>query len=159
MSQFYNFEATLLTGERYSFNQLRGKVVLIVNTASNCGFVNQFIGLEELYQKYEDLVVIGFPCNQFGREEFMDNAMILDFCTQKFDISFPMMEKTLVNGNGSSEIFVWLKNQKPGIMGFKGIKWNFEKFLINREGQVVKRYSSIMSPSLIEGDIARCLEA
>jgi len=159
MSEFYNFTTTDNKGQEFPFSQLKGKVVLVVNTASKCGFTKQYSGLEELYKKYSDkgVEVIGFPCNQFGGQEPGSAEEIAEFCSLNFGVSFPLMKKIDVNGDNADPIYNWLKNQKSGLLGFKGIKWNFEKFLINQKGEVIQRYSSLTSPSTIENDIAKLL--
>ncbi|KAH3669515.1 hypothetical protein OGAPHI_001636 [Ogataea philodendri] len=160
MSGFYDFTVTNNKGQPFSFKELEGKVVLIVNVASKCGFTKQYKELEELYQKYKDegFVVIGFPCNQFGNQEPGTDEEIVQFCSLNYGVDFPLMKKIDVNGPEASPVYVWLKNQKSGLLGFKGIKWNFEKFLIDRHGNVVERYASIKTPPKIGPDVERLLK-
>lgn len=157
--KFYDLQAVDSQGELFDFEQLNGCVVLIVNTASNCGFTGQFTGFEELYEKYKDrgFIVIGFPSNQF-REEPGSIEEILTALREKFSITFPMMNKIEVNGERADPVFKWLKEQRAGALGFRGIKWNFEKFLIDRTGKVRQRYSTLTTPSTIEIDVRRLLE-
>jgi glutathione peroxidase len=137
----------------------RGQVLLIVNVASQCGFTPQYAGLESLWQKYHErgLVVLGFPCNQFGSQEPGDEATIANFCSSKFNVSFPLFAKVDVNGETAHPLWQHLKKAAPGVLGSEKIKWNFTKFLVNREGQVVKRYGSITKPEQISADIERLL--
>ena len=130
-------------------------MVLIVNTASECGFTYQYEGLEALYQQYKDqgLVILGFPCNQFGHQEKGDNATIGAFCQKNYGVSFPMFAKIEVNGDGAAPLYQQLKSEAPGLLGSKGIKWNFTKFLINRQGKVVKRYAPTTKPEKLKADI------
>lgn len=159
-SKFYTFTPTAANGEPYPFSQLEGKVVLIVNTASKCGFTKQFAELEELYKKYHDqgLEIIGFPCNQFASQDPGSDSEIVEFCKLNYGVTFPMMKKIDVNGDHQDPVYEWLKSQKSGLLGFKGIKWNFEKFLVDKKGNVVNRYSSVKSPSSIAGDIEKLLK-
>jgi glutathione peroxidase len=159
MTTFYDFDANSLTGETTSMSQYRGKVVLVVNTASECGFTPQYQGLQDLYNKYgpQGLVVLGFPCNQFGGQEPGDAQAIGAFCTQRFGVTFPLMEKVEVNGDAAHPLFRWLTEAAPGILGTRAIKWNFTKFLIDREGHVVERYAPQTSPVALETDIERAL--
>ncbi|GMM31735.1 peroxiredoxin [Martiniozyma asiatica (nom. inval.)] len=159
MSEFYSFSPIDNKGQPFPFKQLEGKPVLIVNTASKCGFTKQYSGLEELYKKYEEqgFVIIGFPCNQFGGQEPENDDGIASFCQLNFGVTFPLMKKSDVNGANANEVFQWLKNEKSGLLGFKGIKWNFEKFLVDKEGKVYQRYSSLTSPSSIEDDLKKLL--
>lgn len=160
MSKFYTFTATKNNGEPFPMEDLKGKVVLIVNTASKCGFTPQYEGLEELYKKYKDqgFTIIGFPCNQFAGQEPGSPEEIAEFCKINYGVSFPIMKKIDVNGSNADPLYEWLKAEKPGLLGFKGIKWNFEKFLVDKEGNVVNRYSSIKTPAAIEGDIEKLLK-
>jgi glutathione peroxidase len=137
----------------------RGKVLLIINTASACGFTPQFSGLEQLHQTYADkgLVVLGFPCNQFGAQDPGSNAEIGAFCQKNYGVSFAMMEKIDVNGNQAHPLFQWLKQQAPGVLGSEGIKWNFTKFLVGRDGQVIKRFASLDKPAALASDIEQAL--
>ncbi|KAJ2723715.1 Glutathione peroxidase 2 [Coemansia sp. Benny D115] len=154
-SPFYKLSFKTLQGQDYSFDKLRGKVVLIVNTASKCGFTGQYKGLEELNKKYadKDLVVLGFPSNQFGAQEPGNAEEIGEFCQRNYGVSFPVMEKSDVNGDHENPVYAYLKNSKPGILGLKRIKWNFEKFLVDRQGNVVERWASTTAPNSIESTI------
>jgi glutathione peroxidase len=136
-----------------------GKVLLIVNTASKCGFTPQYAGLEELHRKYADqgFEVLGFPCNQFGAQEPGDAAEIASFCSLTYDVTFPVFAKVDVNGDAADPLFVELKKQAPGLLGSKGIKWNFTKFLVDRTGKAVDRYAPTTKPEDIEGDIESLL--
>ncbi|WAJ71312.1 glutathione peroxidase [Catenovulum adriaticum] len=155
MSQIYQFSVTQSNGETLSLNDYQGKWLLIVNTASECGFTSQYEGLEALYQQYQpNLEVLAFPCNQFGQQEPGDNQSIQNFCEQKFKISFPLMAKIDVNGDNADPLFKFLKSEKTGILGSKAIKWNFTKFLVNPTGDVVKRYAPTDKPHEIEKDLA-----
>ena len=160
-SSIYDFQAVGIDGNSVSFSSHRGKVLLIVNTASACGFTPQFAGLELLHQTYTNkgLVTLGFPCNQFGSQDPGSNAEIGAFCQKNYGVSFAMMEKVDVNGQAAHPLFQWLKQQAPGLLGSEGIKWNFTKFLINRNGQVVKRYASLDKPASLAADIEKALQA
>lgn len=145
-------------GEPKPLSDYTGKVVLIVNTASKCGFTPQYEGLEKLYktlktQYPEDFVILGFPCNQFGGQEPGTDSEIQEFCLVNYGVSFPIMGKVDVNGDGAAPLFEWLKKEKPGLMGLKRVKWNFEKFLIGRDGKVVERWASIKKPEDLESVI------
>ncbi|KAJ1729585.1 Glutathione peroxidase 2 [Coemansia sp. Benny D160-2] len=157
---FYALSFKTLEGEEYPFEQLRDKVVLVVNVASKCGFTSQYKGLEKLYKENADkgLVVLGFPCNQFGGQEPGEAKDIQSFCSTTYGVSFPIMEKSDVNGDHENPVFAYLKGEKAGIMGLKRIKWNFEKFIVDRHGFVVQRYASTTSPQGIEGEISKYLE-
>ncbi|KAI0707349.1 glutathione peroxidase-like protein [Earliella scabrosa] len=159
MSTFYSLKATLPGNKTYDFEQLKGKVVLIVNTASKCGFTPQYKGLEELYQKYKDqgFVILGFPCNQFAGQEPENDEKIAEFCQLNHGVTFPLMAKSDVNGDNTNEVYKWLKSQKAGILGLTRIKWNFEKFLIDKEGNVVHRWASTTTPQAIDAEIAKLL--
>lgn len=149
MSQsLYDFSAQRLNGEQQPFDAWRGKVVLIVNTASQCGFTPQYVGLEELYRRYKDrgFVVLGFPCNQFGAQEPGDAEAIGQFCQTRYDVTFPLFAKIDVNGDDAHPLYAWLKHQAAGILGTEAIKWNFTKFLVDREGKVVSRHASATKP-------------
>lgn len=154
MDNIYQFDAERLDGSMQSFADYKGKVLLIVNTASKCGLTPQYEGLEQLYQTYKDqgLVIIGFPCNQFGHQEPGDASEIGQFCQKNYGVSFPMMAKVDVNGSDAHPIYKWLKEQKGGVL-LDAIKWNFSKFLINREGQVVERYAPTTEPKALADDI------
>ncbi|RPD60101.1 glutathione peroxidase-like protein [Lentinus tigrinus ALCF2SS1-7] len=158
-SSFYTLKATLPGGKTYDFEQLKGKVVLIVNTASKCGFTPQYKGLEALYKKYKDrdFVILGFPCNQFGGQEPENDEKIAEFCELNHGVTFPLMAKSDVNGDHTNEVYKWLKSQKAGILGLTRIKWNFEKFLIDKEGKVVHRWASTTTPEAIDAEVAKLL--
>ena len=156
MSQpFYQFQPLTNKKQPFDFTQLENKVVLIVNTASACGFTPQYAGLEKLYQNYKEkgLEILAFPCNQFGKQEKGNNEEIQSFCDLNFNISFPLMDKVNVNGEESSPLYHFLKQQAPGIFGTNSIKWNFTKFLIDGRGNVVKRYSPKTKPQDLIADI------
>ena len=161
MSSIYDFHASGIAGSPVSLADYRGKVMLIVNTASACGFTPQFAGLEELHQTYggRGLAVLGFPCNQFGAQDPGSNAEIGAFCTKNYGVTFAMMEKIDVNGKDAHPLFQWLKQQAPGLLGSEGIKWNFTKFLIGRDGQVIKRYASLDKPAALAADIEKALHS
>ncbi len=151
----YDFTAETLNGQPAPLSDWRGKVVLIVNTASKCGFTPQYAGLEALYRKYKDrgLVVLGFPCNQFGAQEPGDAAEIANFCSLTYDVDFPMMRKVDVNGPAAHPLYAYLRTSKRGLFGSEGIKWNFTKFLVDRKGEVVGRYPPTATPASLEGAI------
>ncbi|KAF5092743.1 hypothetical protein D0Z03_002713 [Geotrichum reessii] len=160
-SKFYSLAPQDKTGNPYDFSQLKGKVVLIVNVASKCGFTPQYKGLEELNKKYasEGLVILGFPCNQFAHQEPGTQDEIESFCQLNYGVTFPILKKIDVNGANADPVYNYLKNEKSGLLGFKGIKWNFEKFLVDKNGKVVERYASTTSPSSIDPTIAKYLKA
>lgn len=155
---FYDYKVKSISGEDISMSEYKGKVVLIVNTASKCGFTKQYEGLEELYEKYKDqgFVILGFPCNQFGAQEPGDNAEIKNFCTSTFSVTFPMMSKIDVNGESADPLYKFLKKEKGGILSNE-IKWNFTKFLIDREGNVVDRFASQKTPKALEKEVEKLL--
>lgn len=155
----YTFGAENYKNEVIDFTKYQGKTLLIVNTASACGFTPQYAGLEELYQEYKDegFEVLAFPCNQFGKQEKGDNSEIKQFCDLNFNISFELFSKIDVNGDNTHPLYQHLKNQAPGILGSKGIKWNFTKFLVNKQGEVIKRYSPATKPADISTDVAAIL--
>ena len=159
MSSLYNFEVETAEGKTVPLSQYRGKVLLIVNTASKRGFTPQFEGLEDLYRQFQDdgLVVLGFPSNQFANQDPGSNDEIAEFCQLNYGVSFPMHSKIDVNGRGAHPLFIFLCEQATGLLGSKRIKWNFTKFLINREGSVVARYSPQTKPASIAEDIAKIL--
>lgn len=159
MSTVYDFTVRSISGQEVPLSDYRGKVLLIVNTASKCGFTPQYEGLESLYREFKDrgLVVMGFPCNQFGAQEPGSEADIASFCKLNYDVSFPMFAKVDVNGADASPLFTWLKESAPGVLGTTAIKWNFTKFLVNREGQVVDRFASAATPDAIRQDIEELL--
>jgi glutathione peroxidase len=158
-STVYDFTAQTLDGQPAPLADHRGEVMLIVNTASKCGFTPQYTGLEALYRKYKDrgLVVLGFPCNQFGAQEPGNADEIASFCSLTYDVSFPMMGKIDVNGPATHPLYAWLKGEKRGILGTQGIKWNFTKFLIDRKGEVVDRFAPTATPASLEGAIEALL--
>ena len=155
---FYDYKVKNILGEEVSMSEYKGKVVLIVNTASKCGFTKQYEGLEELYEKYKDqgFVILGFPCNQFGAQEPGGNEEIKNFCTSTFSVSFPMMSKIDVNGDDADPLYKFLKKEQGGILGDE-IKWNFTKFLIDREGRVVDRFASQKTPKALEKEVEKLL--
>ena len=155
----YDFEVRTLDGQTRRLADWRGKVLLVVNTASQCGFTPQFEGLESMYEKYRDrgLEILGFPCNQFGNQDPGSNDEITEFCQLNYGVSFPMFGKIEVNGSGADPLFKHLKKEAPGALGTERIKWNFTKFLIDTEGNVVKRYAPTDKPRAIEKDVRRLL--
>ena len=160
-SSVYDFEALSIDGKPAHLSTQRGKVLLLVNTASQCGFTPQFGGLEALWEKYrgQGLVVLGFPSNQFGKQDPGNNDEIASFCQVNYGVSFPMMGKVEVNGSSAHPLWKWLKGEKPGLLGSEAIKWNFTKFLVGKDGQVIKRYAPADKPEAIEKDIAAALAA
>jgi glutathione peroxidase len=156
----YDFSSNSIEGKRADFASQRGKVLLIVNTASQCGFTPQFGGLEKLWDDYRDrgLVVVGFPCNQFGGQDPGSDGEIATFCEINYGVSFPMMSKVDVNGAEAHPLWQWLKESAPGVLG-EAIKWNFTKFLVGRDGKVVKRYAPSESPDALRADIEAALAA
>ena len=161
MPSVHDFEARQINGQTVPLNQFQGKVLLIVNTASACGFTPQFGGLEALHKEYADkgLVVLGFPCNQFGGQDPGSNGEIAEFCQLNYGVSFPMMEKIDVNGTNADPLFKWLTAEAPGILGSKAIKWNFTKFLVGKDGQVIRRYAPTDTPKSLVSDIEAALAA
>ena len=159
MTSAYDFSAKNIDGEEQSLNDYKGKAMLVVNTASKCGFTPQYAGLEKLYKKYEDkgLVVLGFPCDQFGHQEPGNEDEIKNFCSLTYDVTFPMYAKVDVNGDKAHPFWKFLKKEKGGLLGIDAIKWNFTKFLIDKDGEVVKRYAPTDTPEKIEKDIAGLL--
>ncbi len=159
MSSIYDFQAQTIDGRTVSLSDFRGKVVLIVNTASKCGFTPQFEGLEKLWQSHgpKGLVIVGFPCNQFGHQDPGADSEIASFCQMNYGVSFPMMAKIDVNGPDAHPLYKWLVSEAPGILGTKGIKWNFTKFLVGKEGQVLGRYAPLDTPKSLVDDIERAL--
>ena len=155
----HDFQATSLDGKPVDLADYRGKVLLIVNTASACGFTPQYKGLEELHRRYADqgLAVLGFPCNQFGKQEPGTEAEIGAFCEKNYGVSFPMFAKVDVNGADAHPLYKYLKGEAPGVLGTEGIKWNFTKFLVNKDGAVIKRYAPQTKPEEISGDIEQLL--
>ena len=159
MGSLYDFDVLQMDGQSVSLRQYAGKVLLIVNTASACGFTPQFAGLEQLWQDYRDkgLVIVGFPSNEFGGQDPGSNDEIASFCQLNYGVSFPMMAKTEVNGANTHPLYQWLKDEAPGLLGSKGIKWNFTKFLVGRDGRVIKRYAPQDTPKKLEADIESAL--
>ena len=159
MPAVYDFSATLISGKTVKLDQFKGKPLLIVNTASACGFTPQFAGLEDLHKTYggKGLVVLGFPCNQFGAQDSGSNDEIAEFCQLNYGVSFPMMEKIDVNGAGQHPLYQWLSAEAPGLLGSKAIKWNFTKFLVGKDGTVVKRYAPTDTPAGMAKDIEAAL--
>ena len=155
----YDFEALGMNGKSVKLSQYKGKALLIVNTASACGFTPQFGGLEELHKQYgkQGLIVLGFPCNQFGAQDAGSNDEIASFCQLNFGVSFPMMAKIDVNGANATPLFNWLCAEAPGLLGSKAIKWNFTKFLVGKDGQVIKRFGPQDTPASLEKDIKAAL--
>ena len=157
MASLYDFSVDRLDGSADKLERWRGDVLLIVNTASKCGFTPQYAGLEALHRDLapKGFSVLGFPCNQFGNQEPGDSAAIGGFCQMNYGVTFPMFAKIDVNGEGAHPLYKYLKAVKPGLLGMKGIKWNFTKFLVDRAGTVVARYGPMTKPAAIEKDIAR----
>jgi glutathione peroxidase len=161
MSTVYDFDALQINGKSVALSQFKGKAMLIVNTASACGFTPQFAGLEELHKTYgkKGLVVLGFPCNQFGAQDSGSNGEIAEFCQLNYGVSFPMMAKIDVNGAQAHPLYQWLAAEAPGLLGSKSIKWNFTKFLVGRDGSVLKRYAPTDTPASLAQDIEVALAA
>ncbi|HEU4485533.1 MAG TPA: glutathione peroxidase [Povalibacter sp.] len=159
MTTVYDFDAHLLNGQPIRLDQYRDKALLVVNTASKCGFTPQYAGLEQLYERYRDrgLVVLGFPCNQFGEQEPGSAEEIGAFCQKNYGVSFPVFEKIDVNGDNAHPLYRWLKEAAPGVLGSKSIKWNFTKFLVDRSGHVKARYAPTTRPEDLAGDIEAVL--
>ena len=155
----HEFNAATIAGKEVSLADYKGKVVLIVNTASKCGFTPQFAGLESIYEKYKDrgFVILGFPCNQFGAQEPGTANEIQEFCQLNYGVKFPMFGKIDVNGSGAHPLFKYLTSEKPGILGLEAIKWNFTKFLVDKDGNPVKRYAPNTKPEDIAPDIEKLL--
>lgn len=161
MTTAFDFTATSIDGVERQLADYRGKVLLVVNTASQCGFTPQYHGLEDMYRTYVDrgLVVLGFPCDQFGHQEPGGESEIATFCEKNFGVTFPLFAKVDVNGDEAHPLYTWLKSEKSGVLGSGAIKWNFTKFLIDSDGAVVKRYGSTTKPEDIAGDIEKLLPA
>ena len=161
MPGIHDFQARQINGQDLALSAFRGQVMLIVNTASQCGFTPQFAGLEALHQAYasQGLVVLGFPCNQFGAQDPGTDNEIARFCQANYGVSFPMMSKIEVNGPAAPPLYRWLSAQAPGLLGSKAIKWNFTKFLVGRDGQTVRRYAPLDKPAQLAGDIQAALAA
>ncbi len=159
MTSIYEFSAQQMNGKALALHKFKGKPLLLVNTASQCGFTPQFAGLEELHQRYgkQGLVVLGFPCNQFGSQDPGSNEEIASFCQTNYGVTFPMMAKVDVNGAQAAPLWKWLAEQAPGLLGSKAIKWNFTKFLVGRDGTTIKRYAPTDTPESLTSDIAAAL--
>lgn len=159
MTSVYDFSATAIDGAETALDQYRGQALLIVNTASKCGFTGQYAGLEALHRQYTDkpFQVLGFPCNQFGSQEPGKAAEIASFCSMTYGVAFPMFDKVEVNGPGRHPLYAWLTSQKKGLLGTRDIKWNFTKFLTDREGRVVARYAPQVEPEAIRADIEKLI--
>ena len=159
MASIYDFTVKDIRGKPVKLARYRKKVMLVVNTASECGFTPQYKGLESLYDKFHDkgLEVLGFPCNQFGAQEPGDENAIAQFCELNYGVTFPLFSKVDVNGEDAAPLYKYLKAEKPGLLGSEAIKWNFTKFLVDREGNVVKRYAPNDTPEAIAGDIQKSL--
>ena len=157
MTTAYDFSARDIDGNEQSLGAWRGKTMLVVNVASKCGFTPQYKGLEELWRSHRDegLVVLGFPCDQFGHQEPGDEAEIRNFCSTSYDVTFPMFAKIEVNGDNAHPLYKWMKKEQKGLLGTEAIKWNFTKFLIDADGNVVKRYAPNDSPEKIEKDLQK----
>lgn len=161
MSQnLHSFTVKAANGENTSLEKYKGQVVLVVNVASKCGFTPQYKGLEELYVKFKDqgLMIVGFPCNQFGAQEPGQDSEIQEFCQLNYGVSFPVMAKVDVNGSEADPVFQWLKESAPGVLGTEFIKWNFTKFLVGKDGEVIKRYAPKDEPKDIAADIEAALK-
>ena len=161
MTTVYDFEALQIDGKKVGLSQFKGKVLLIVNTASACGFTPQFAGLEALHQQFgpRGLTVLGFPCNQFGAQDSGSNAEIADFCQLNYGVTFAMMAKVEVNGTDAAPLYQWLCKEAPGLLGSRSIKWNFTKFLVGKDGSVLKRYAPTDTPLSLSRDIEMALAA
>ncbi len=161
MKTIYDFEAKQIDGKTVSLSQFKGKTLLIVNTASACGYTPQFGGLEELHKTYakQGLAVLGFPCDQFGAQDPGENSEIAQFCQVNYGVSFPMMSKIDVKGPSADPLYQWLSKEAPGLLGSTAIKWNFTKFLVGKDGQVIKRYAPADEPTKLAKDIEKALAA
>lgn len=161
MTTIHDFSATQMDGKALPLKKFKGHAMLIVNTASACGFTPQFAGLEQLHRQYgkKGLVVLGFPCNQFGGQDPGSNTEIATFCQRNYGVSFPMLARIDVNGPKADPLWAWLAAQAPGLLGSKAIKWNFTKFLIGRDGAVLRRYAPTDTPQSLAGDIEAALQA
>lgn len=160
MKSIYDYSVKDINGKEISLSIYKGKVLLIVNVASKCGFTPQYKGLEEIFEEYKgEVVVLGFPCNQFGKQEPGDAAEIQNFCSLSYDVKFPLFEKVDVNGAQAAPLYEFLKEAKPGLLGTEAIKWNFTKFLVNKNGEVVKRYAPNDKPEAIKEDLAQYLKS
>ncbi len=161
MTTIYDFEALSIDGKKVALKKFKGKALLIVNTASACGFTPQFAGLQQLHDTYgpQGLVVLGFPCNQFGAQDAGSNDEIASFCQLNYGVAFPMMQKIEVNGAQAHPLYQWLSAEAPGLLGSKAIKWNFTKFLVDKAGAVLKRYAPTDTPQSLASDIEAALAA
>ena len=159
MTDIYDFTVTTIDGKQQSLADFRGKPMLIVNTASKCGFTPQYAGLEKLHEEFsgDGLAVLGFPCNQFGAQEPGDATEIANFCSLTYDVKFPMFEKVEVNGSGAHPLWKYLKNKARGLLGSEGIKWNFTKFLVDRDGKVIERFAPTIRPEALRSTIKKLL--
>lgn len=159
MSQIYDFTVKTSDQKEKSLADYKDQILLIVNTASKCGFTNQYQGLQELYNKYKDqgVSILAFPCNQFGSQEPGDQNEILEFCSLNYQVTFPIFHKIDVNGDDADPLYVFLKKEAPGLLGSKSIKWNFTKFLVDRQGNVIDRYASTQTPKDLEKEIEKIL--
>jgi glutathione peroxidase len=159
VTTLYDFTVDDIRGQPVSLDQYRGKVLLVVNTASKCGFTPQYRGLEALYRKFRDrgLEVLGFPCNQFGSQEPGSEAEIATFCETNYDVTFPMFAKIDVNGDAAAPLYRFLKHERPGLLGTEAIKWNFTKFLVGRDGNVVTRFAPNDTPEALEPEVTKAL--
>ncbi|HKQ81885.1 MAG TPA: glutathione peroxidase [Steroidobacteraceae bacterium] len=155
----YDFEAKTIDGKQQKLDTFKGKALLVVNVASKCGFTPQYKGLEEIYRKYKSrgFEILGFPCDQFGHQEPGDEAEIKNFCSTRYDVSFPMFAKIEVNGDQAHPLYQYLKHEKPGVLGTEKIKWNFTKFLVDKAGQVTERYAPTDTPATIAKDLEKVL--
>jgi len=159
-NSLYQINVKTNANEEISLEQYKGKTLLIVNTASDCGFTPQYQGLQALYEQYKDqgLEILAFPCNQFGKQEKGNNEEIKSFCDLRFNIKFPLFDKIEVNGENAHPLYNFLKTQAPGILGSKAIKWNFTKFLVNNQGEVLKRFAPTVKPEALTTDIEKLLK-
>ena len=157
----YEFSARDIDGHERSLGEFAGRVLLVVNVASKCGFTPQYVGLEALWRKHESrgLTVLGFPCDQFGHQEPGDEQAIKEFCSRSYDVTFPLFAKIDVNGANAHPLYQWLKREQAGVLGTEAIKWNFTKFLVDRSGRVVKRYAPLATPEAIDADVEPLLAA
>jgi glutathione peroxidase len=156
----YDMEVTTIDGKKQVMDVYRGRILLVVNVASRCGFTSQYAGLQTLYERYRDrgVVVLGFPCNQFGHQEPEDEAAIQNFCSLNYQVTFPLFAKIMVNGDDAHPLYKYLRSEKKGLLGTEAIKWNFTKFLVGQDGTVLKRYAPNDTPEKIEGDLASLLK-
>ena len=159
MTGIHEFTAVTMQGKETPLSEFKGKVLLVVNTASKCGFTPQFKGLEKLYEKYKDngFEILGFPCNQFGKQDPGSNEQISEFCELNYGVTFPMFQKVDVNGEGAHPLFKHLKSEAPGMLGTEAIKWNFTKFLVDQNGKVVQRFAPKDTPEKIDSEVQKLL--